>query len=187
MLADAITSVDPLRRADSQGDATLRRQAPLFGSGALPKLRSKQPEGYLTVLIAKDFDEFWEHYPRRVGKLAARKAYERVRKSGVTQETLLDGIAAYVKHKPAYADFCHPSTWLCQGRWLDEWTPAVSQVEPACDWWDECKRLHANACNGRIGHANQMHIDAERERRGMPPHPVRQAVLDKERQGVPVD
>jgi hypothetical protein len=31
----------------------------------------------------------------------------------------LDGIAQYMKTKPAYADWCHPRTWLSQGRWLD--------------------------------------------------------------------
>lgn len=36
------------------------------------------------------------------------------------------------------------------------------QPEPEVDWFDECKRIHGNKCNGRMGHYIQMQIDAER-------------------------
>lgn len=95
---------------------------------------------------ADDFEEFWRSYPRRVGKLAAQKAYIKARQTGVTQQQLLDGIARYMKGKPQYADFCHPATWLNQGRWEDEYdAPAVTrhterpftatELAQARDWW----------------------------------------------------
>jgi len=69
--------------------------------------------------LKADFEAFWRAYPNRVGKLAAEKAYVKARKTASAAE-LLSGIARYLLNKPAYADFCHPATWLNQGRWLDE-------------------------------------------------------------------
>ena len=73
-----------------------------------------------------EFNDFWRAFPKRVGKLAAQKAYLKVRRSGTAQDELMDGIEEYRRHKPAYADWCHPTTWLNQGRWMDE-----SDTKPA--------------------------------------------------------
>ncbi len=70
-----------------------------------------------------DFDQWWAKYPRKVGKLAAEKAYQKAR-TLATVDDLIDGIDRYLQMKPEYADFCHPTTWLTQGRWMDEPTPA---------------------------------------------------------------
>ena len=65
------------------------------------------------------FDEFWAAYPRKVGKIAACKQYDKALKI-VSHDEIMDGVRRYLKAKPAYADWCHPATWLCQGRWMDE-------------------------------------------------------------------
>lgn len=70
--------------------------------------------------FAADFEVFWRAYPKRVGKLAAQKAYAKVRRGGIPADELLDGVAQYRRTKPDYADWCHPTTWLNQGRWMDE-------------------------------------------------------------------
>ena len=70
--------------------------------------------------LASDFGEWWALCPRKVAKLYAEKVYGRVRRTGVTREALLDGMERYMITKPPYADWCHPATWLNQGRWLDE-------------------------------------------------------------------
>lgn len=72
--------------------------------------------------LTQEFVVFWERYPRKVGKLAAEKAYQRARKSGVTQQQILDGIDRYMANKPEYADWAHPTTWLNQGRWDDDYS-----------------------------------------------------------------
>jgi len=77
----------------------------------------------MTEIEPKGFQEFWALYPRKVGRLAALKEYIRARRHA-SQAELLDGVAEYIKMKPAYADWCHPRTWLSQGRWMDEATPA---------------------------------------------------------------
>lgn len=70
------------------------------------------------------FDEFWQHYPRKVGKDAARRAWDRCKPSA---ELLLQILAvlewqrkteAWTKDGGQFIP--HPATWLNQGRWEDE-------------------------------------------------------------------
>ena len=66
-----------------------------------------------------DFDLWWDQYPHKIGKKAALRSYERARKEASAQ-TLLDGVKAYIRHKPRERSWCNPATWLNQGRWDDE-------------------------------------------------------------------
>lgn len=66
------------------------------------------------------FELFWKAYPRRIGKGAARKAFERAITKAPLDE-MLAAIDAYIQNKPGWQDYCHPSTWLNQERWADEW------------------------------------------------------------------
>ena len=66
------------------------------------------------------FDGFWKAYPRRIGKLDAMKAYEKAL-TLTTHEEIMTGIETYRANKPDYCDWCHPSTFLNQGRWMDEY------------------------------------------------------------------
>ena len=67
------------------------------------------------------FDEFWQACPRRVGKEAARKAYEKAARS-TSRETLMAGIRRYAASRAGQDEqyTVHPATWLNQGRWADE-------------------------------------------------------------------
>ena len=67
------------------------------------------------------FAEFWERYPRRIGKAAARKAYAKALKVG-THDDIMFGLS---QQMPSLASreqqyIPHPSTWLTQERWNDE-------------------------------------------------------------------
>ena len=64
------------------------------------------------------FDEFWELYPNKVGKRAAREAFERALKRE-TWPRMKAGLHRY-KRKTDDRPWCHPTTWLNQDRWLDE-------------------------------------------------------------------
>ena len=75
-----------------------------------------------------DFDEFWQAYPRKVAKKEARKAFEKAIRE-VSLPEILEAIEAYKRGKPEYCDFCHPSTWLNQGRWEDEYEQPVDHAE----------------------------------------------------------
>lgn len=70
------------------------------------------------------FDRFWHTYPRRVGKGAARKAWEKLS----PDQPLVDAILAAVERDKATDQWQrengryipHPATWLNQQRWEDE-------------------------------------------------------------------
>ena len=75
----------------------------------------------MTDFPSRAFDEWWQIYPHRIGKLAAEKSFERIRKAGnVSFQTLVDGVRNYVRDKPPTRPWCNPATWLNQGRWDDE-------------------------------------------------------------------
>lgn len=73
---------------------------------------------------ARDFAEFWELYPNKVGKGIAEKSFFSARRSA-DQTTLIAGLHRYIESKPPDRDWCNPSTWLNQQRWLD--APAKPQ------------------------------------------------------------
>jgi hypothetical protein len=68
------------------------------------------------------FEAFYFMYPRKIGKRAAEKSWNRLTKDE-QQEALaaLPNHLAYWKFKQTEKDYiCHPATWLNQGRWEDE-------------------------------------------------------------------
>ena len=83
-----------------------------------------------------DFEKFWEAYPKKKGKGAARKAFDNAIKKGVTGDVLIDAVnrqrygSQWTKDNGQYIPY--PATWLNQERWEDEpdFTPADnSQVQ----------------------------------------------------------
>lgn len=66
------------------------------------------------------FDEFWSAYPRKIARIVAKKAYEKAL-TLTDHETIMRGVERYKVQKPDYCDWCHPSTWLNQGRWDDDY------------------------------------------------------------------
>lgn len=78
------------------------------------------------------FDEFWSIYPRKVGKMAAQKAYLKALHLGTKQE-IYDGLKRFVevlKRNPKEEDLIpHASTWLNAGRWTDEDIKPLAQKQ----------------------------------------------------------
>jgi hypothetical protein len=72
------------------------------------------------------FSEFWKAYPRKVGKVAAHKAFMKawtgLEAAGGEPGDILTGVAllAADPNKPSKEFLPHPSTWLNEGRWDDE-------------------------------------------------------------------
>ncbi|MCJ2009787.1 DUF1376 domain-containing protein [Methylobacterium sp. J-092] len=92
---------------------------------ALPPSDVRESDGF----PSNAFDLFWAEYPEKVGKDPARKSFATVRKSRrVTFAALMDGLARYQASKPADRNWCHPTTWLNQGRWSDQ--PAAPMQRP---------------------------------------------------------
>ena len=84
---------------------------------------------------ADGFTEWWPHYPKKVKKLDAEKAYRAALKRGVTPEELLQGLQRQKTvwkakgTEPQYIPY--PATWLRAGSWEDELdTPAPTSATP---------------------------------------------------------
>ena len=71
------------------------------------------------------FLSFWQVYPRKAGKEAARRAFEKAVKSASVHE-VLDGARRFAAdpNLPEKQYIPHPATWLNAGRWDDEPLPA---------------------------------------------------------------
>jgi hypothetical protein len=74
--------------------------------------------------VVDDFETWWSHYPRKVGKATALKAYVKARQTQSADE-LLAAVQAYAldANLPAKEFRPHPATWLRGGRWEDEPEP----------------------------------------------------------------
>lgn len=73
--------------------------------------------------IDVDFDAFWSEYPKKVGKGAAKKAFEKARKKA-TLESLVTAVrrqkcgSQWTREDGRFIP--NPATWLNQERWEDE-------------------------------------------------------------------
>jgi len=79
-------------------------------------------------LTPSQFDHFWEWYPRKVGKEAARKAWDKAR-GKADQFAIIEGLERFRldPNLPPKEFIPHPATWLNEGRWDDEALPARGQ------------------------------------------------------------
>jgi len=74
------------------------------------------------------FDRFWAAYPRKVKKDEARKAFAKRKPDEALTTAMCEAIAAQRKSDDWARDggqfIPHPTSWLNQGRWMDEVKPA---------------------------------------------------------------
>lgn len=70
------------------------------------------------------FDQFWEAYPKKVGKTDARKAWNKAKITGEIFDKILTAIEAAKASEQWQREngrfIPNPSTWINQGRWDDE-------------------------------------------------------------------
>ncbi len=75
-------------------------------------------------LWKKRFKEFWEAYPRKTGKGAAEKAYEKISPSKELHETMIRAVRSASLSRQWTEEngrfIPKPATWLNQKRWEDE-------------------------------------------------------------------
>ena len=81
------------------------------------------------------FSSFWKEYPKKVGKQAAVKSWDKIKPSVELFEVIMQAIADAKKSQEWTKDngqyIPHPATWLNQGRWEDELTPAKIEERSA--------------------------------------------------------
>lgn len=88
--------------------------------------------GIALLKFPPGFERFWSAYPRKIGKDAAAKAFARRKPTAELVDQMIRAIAEQAKGEQWRKDggqfIPHPSTWLNEGRWLDE-----TGVGPAID------------------------------------------------------
>jgi hypothetical protein len=82
------------------------------------------------------FEQFWQLYPRKVGKLTAKRSWEKL-----NQENKQKALEAIVEHRKFWVakgtewEFIpHASTWLNQERFEDELDMTPKQQKIDKDW-----------------------------------------------------
>jgi len=116
-------------RTDTEADNIYIHQSPDGDVMSHPhqKHQNQHQKNHNGNSYSKDFLEFWECYPRKVGKRAAFKAWKRLKSELPPLDALIDAInrqRASPQWREGYIP--HPSTWLNQGRWEDEDIQEVS-------------------------------------------------------------
>lgn len=84
-------------------------------------LAEPQPDPHIGAL----FDAWWELYPRKVGKGAARAAYGRAIRKAAPELIAAALRRAVAFWGPDLKFIPHPATWLNQERWADP-TPELA-------------------------------------------------------------
>lgn len=75
-------------------------------------------------MYSPEFEAFWQAYPRRISKKEAFKAFQRAIYDGVNIDDILKAVETYKKWLKGDGwrpEPKHPTTWLNQGCWDDEY------------------------------------------------------------------
>lgn len=136
----ACAQVDSLTPAETQGSLGELTETPelsptlTLGREGMGRESKKTPSS--PAAPSKDFVTFWAQYPRKVGKIAGRKAFDKAMKL-TTLEQILSGIEL-LKRETAGKELefiPHPASWLNAGRWDDE--PSTAAKPAASSPWNK--------------------------------------------------
>ena len=77
-------------------------------------------------MYSEQFENIWSIYPRKIGKLAAWKEFNKALKNGATYDEIGRGVIAYgeyiTENRTEQRFICHLRTWLHNCRWHDNLT-----------------------------------------------------------------
>jgi hypothetical protein len=93
--------------------------------------------------MGESFEAFWKAYPRKVGKLAAQREWQKLRPGAELVATIMASLAWQVEQWDDPQFIPHPRTWLHAGRYLDEppqRKPAPFKVVGRGEGW-RCRHL----------------------------------------------
>lgn len=116
------------RAEDGDSRATSRESDDIDDTLSLPPSpQTPQPPTHTRECVSThtretaDFEVFWEAYPNRVAKPAARKAFAKARPKVADVEVLIAAVERQRDWDAWQRGFIpHPATWLNQERWTDE-------------------------------------------------------------------
>ena len=113
-------------------DARSRERTPYVPSGVVEE-SSLETIQIRSESVRDRFEEFWVEYPRKVGKDAAWRVWQRLRPDAKLQADITAALAWQRTQENWLREggrfIPNPATWLNQGRWQDE--PTVSSLPHA--------------------------------------------------------
>ena len=112
----AFADQKPLRPADFS-------ERPADNDVKTGSCRRRTSKNYIELDSDQSFDQFWELYPRKEGKLKAKEIWK-ARKLGDLAHKILPDIENRRNFCEQWKDkkyIPHPKTYLSQERWKDEW------------------------------------------------------------------
>jgi DNA-binding transcriptional regulator YhcF (GntR family) len=126
--APLVTNCHPMVSDSHPGESEWRTE-PGIEPGKEPTPQAPKGAG------ADGFAEFWAIYPKKVGKDAAEKSWNRKVKTKATAEEVMTALKAHTKNEAWARDggqyIPNPATWLNQGRWKDE---LAGEIAGSQDW-----------------------------------------------------
>ena len=89
------------------------------------------PKKLTDRMLTEEFDVLWKDYPRKVGKHDALRHYKSARKSGITFETIQNGLWNYANYSRGQPEkyIMNGSTWFCGHHWEDKRDRLVNDFE----------------------------------------------------------
>jgi uncharacterized protein YdaU (DUF1376 family) len=125
-------------------DAPTNRK-PVTVNQSKPKPSSSSGDDGVEV---KPFDQFWAAYPHRVAKIAAQKAWAKLKPNDELVAVILAAIEAqkegwHFRHENGRY-IPHPASWLNAGCWLDEVRPYTPPpLKLPAGWWESSEGMKA--------------------------------------------
>lgn len=109
---------------------------------------------------AAGFAQFWQRYPKRVGRLAVIREWNKLKPDAGLVAHMLETLAWQIRSEQWRRGYVpDPRTWLYQGRWMDE---NPERVMAAAAW--NCK--HQPHCGSEWRCHQRTQLDAARLERG---------------------
>ena len=107
-------------------------------------IENQRNESDTSSSVDDGFAEFWAIYPRKVGKGAARKAWNKARKTATTEQIVVAcNLSASVRRNQDPQYTAHPATWLNAERWLDDVnTQEPETPELEIPRWEPCSKCN---------------------------------------------
>ncbi|MCL2422260.1 MAG: helix-turn-helix domain-containing protein [Defluviitaleaceae bacterium] len=86
----------------------------------------KNPVDHAMTLVGQQFELFWQLYPRKAGKKVAKRAWVDINPDELLLATIMGALKVAIQywnnHSVSVKHIPHPSTWLIEERWEDEFT-----------------------------------------------------------------
>lgn len=87
-----------------------------------------------------DFDQWWPHYPRKVSKGRALKAFPKALKLAGSLQVLIDGAIRLAQQNRDWQFIPYPATWLNDLGWEDQEPPKKSIASDFLRDWEYRQR-----------------------------------------------